>query len=130
MYRSEIIYFGPRGLEADVFEKTMLNLGYWVDRAEQEVELLGQVDAHPSAITVVAARCSRAELAGLLREIRVHQSDRHVPIFVIDGNEQAVESGDGIHFVPASRRLRGTVNGIGDYVRAFGKRVSPANAQA
>ncbi len=130
MYRSEIIYFGPRGLEADVFEKTMLNLGYWVDRAEREAELLGEVDAHPGAITVVAARCSRDQLAELLREIRMHQGDGHTPIFVIDGNEQAEESGNGIHFVPASRRLRGTVNGIGDYVRTFGRRASPANVHA
>ncbi|MGE5138931.1 MAG: hypothetical protein ACM3JD_05695 [Rudaea sp.] len=130
MYRSEIIYFGPPGLEADVFEKTMLNLGYWVDRAEQDVELLGEIGAHPGAITVVATQLSTDGLAELLREIRIRQGASHAPIFVIGGNDHVEETGDGVHFVPASRRLRGTVNGIADYVRRFGQRASLASAQA
>ncbi len=124
MYRSEIIYYGPPGLEADVFDKAMTNLGFWVDRAVQPSELLSEVESHPTAITVIATEWTNQELPSLLRQIRSLQGDGLTPIFVIGAPDRISSHWDGVRFVPPAQRLRGTVNGIGDYVRRSGRGVT------
>ncbi len=121
MYRSEIIYYGPPGLEADVFGQAMTNLGFWVDRAYQPSELWNEVESHPTAITVIATEWTNQELPSLLRQIRSLQGDGHSPIFVIGTADGMSSHWDGVRFVPPGQRLRGTVNGIGDYVRRLGR---------
>ncbi len=121
MYRSEVIYYGPPGLAADVFEKAMTNLGFWVDRAFQSSDLLNEVGSHPTAITVIATEWSSQELPSLLRQIRMLQGDRHTPIFVIGAADRVQGHWDEVRFVPIAQRLRGTVNGIGDYIRRSGR---------
>ncbi len=117
MYRSEIIYYGPPGLEADVFEKAMTNLGFWVDRAYRPGELFDQIQSHPTAITVIATEWTSQELPSLLRQIRSLQGDGQMPIFVIGAADRVQGHWEDVRFVPLSQRLRGTVNGIGDYMR-------------
>ncbi len=121
IYRSEVIYYGPPGLDADVFEKAMLNLGFWVDHASAPGDLLSDVDKHPRAITVIAAKWEQHELLQLVRAIRIHQGDGGAPIFVVGAGERVEPRYGEVRFVPPAQRLRGTVHGIGDYVRNRGR---------
>ncbi len=129
MSSSDVIYYGPSGLEADVFEKTMNNLGFSVELADRPGELGRVLESHPRAITVIATRWSPQELADLVQIVRSHHHDGSPAIFVI-GNAPRMEGlEEGVRFVPAAQRLRGTVHGIGDYIRSLSRSTStPAHA--
>ncbi len=130
MYRSEVIYYGPPGLDADVFEKAMLNLGYWIERATHQGDLLSDLDEHPRAITVIAILANSQELPALVDAIRRRQHGVNVPIFVVVDRERPERREEGVHFIPRAQRLRATISGIGEYVRSQARNSLGAPLQA
>ncbi len=119
MERPRLVFYCLPGLEADVFEQAMTNLGFEVRLVHDAAELLAALEPDRHIVPIVDSDGRHQEVAALLPAIRARLARHDIPVFIMDGKEELETDLPAINRVPAAHRLKEAVRGIDTYLRSL-----------
>jgi hypothetical protein len=101
----KIVYFGPSGLDADIFRAYMASSGFNVQLAPTREDALAAVKADPTAITVIALDKPPPDLIKLARDVRARTLSEESHIFILAGSQPFDPGVPSVEVIPRPFRL-------------------------
>ena len=107
-----IVFFGPPGLEAQIFHSYLTHSGYWVQVVHTRERALNALDAEPGALAVIALKETPDQFIELIHTIRAHTGQPERPIFALVEEEDLELNLYDVQVFPRPFRLSDVIKHI------------------